>query len=189
MLKLERVQGVVNAVTPIAKKIGNSGAYEVAINIHFIFISSASHLDEMDKGLRKALYKKATKTSKQDDDTPVQADFVQDDKESLIALKFGKKLSSLKWDDELEGYTLIAGSGLTATDPRNMDGVKLKNFNITAQDGGTVKYQCSASFECDREPKGWWCEQLRSTLYISLLPPGVEQSEAFEEEVETEVEE
>jgi hypothetical protein len=184
MLKVEKVQATVNAVTPVAKKMGNSGSYETAMSISLIFITSADHLDQMEKGLRKSLYKKVSKHKKAQVEGEEQGDLLPNDNGELTVPKFGKKLPSIPWADELEGYLLIAGSGLTATEPRGMEGTKLKNFTITAQDGGTIKIQCSASFECDRESKGWWCEQLRSTIELSLIPPGETQSEAFEEEEE-----
>lgn len=190
MLKVERVQAIVNAVTPVAKKQGNSGEYITAMAINLIYITNAAHLDEMDKGLRKALFKKASKSKKgSEDEAPEQGNILPNDNGDLIALKFGKKLSSIKWDDELLGYMLVAGSGLTATEPRGFDDVKIKNFDITAQEGGTIKTQCTALFECDRESKGWWCEQLRSTIELSLIPPGEQQSEAFTEDQEEEAEE
>jgi|SRR5215469_7290602 len=190
MLKVERVQATVNAVTPVAKKMGNSGAYETAMAINLIFITNAAHLDELDKGLRKTLYKKMSKAKKQEviEEGEEQGDLLPNDNGDLTVPKFGKKLMTIGWDDELIGYMLVAGSGLTATEPRGMEDVKLKNFTITAQDGGTVKIQCTASFECERESKGWWCEQLRSTIELSLIPPGESQTEAFEEEEAEEVE-
>jgi hypothetical protein len=187
MLKVERVQAVVNAVTPVAKKQGNSGEYITAMAINLIYITNAAHLDEMDKGLRKALFKKVSKAKKAQAEGEEQGDLLPEDNGDLTALKFGKKLSSIKWDDELLGYLLVAGSGLTATEPRGFEDVKVKNFDITAQEGGTIKTQCSAIFECDRESMGWWCEQLRNTIELSLIPPGEQQSEVFtEDEEETE---
>jgi hypothetical protein len=188
MLKVERVQAVVNAVKPVAKKQGNSGEYITAMAINLIYITNAAHLDEMDKGLRKALFKKVSKAKKAESNVEEQGDLLPNDNGDLTALKFGKKLTTIPWADELHGYMLVAGSGLTATEPRGFDDVKVKNFRITAQEGGTIKTQCTAIFETDREPMGWWCEQLRSTLEISLIPPGEQQSEAFEEQEEVEAE-
>lgn len=190
MLKVERVQAIVNAVTPVAKKQGNSGLYEVGKAINLIFVTSASHLDEMEKGLRKTLYKKVSKAKKAvEEEGQEQGDLLPNENGDLTAPKFGKKMNTIPWTDELLGYMLVAGSGLTATEPKAFEDVKLKNFQITAQDGGTVKIQCSAQFDCDTYHKGWWDEQLRSTIELSLIPPGEQQSEAFTEDQEEEAEE
>jgi hypothetical protein len=186
MLKVERVQAVVNAVTPVAKKQGNSGEYITAMAINLIYITNAAHLDEMDKGLRKALFKKVSKAKKAEGDGEEQGDLLPNDNGDLTALKFGKKLSEINWQDELLGYLLIAGSGLTATEPRGFEDVKIKNFKIAVQEGGTIKTQCTAIFETDRESMGWWCEQLRGTIEASFIPPGEQQSEAFEEQEQEE---
>lgn len=190
MFKLITTGAKISSVTNRAEKHGKE--LVSAQTLRLSCITSALHLDELDGSgnLRKALFKKPSKTKKGgEDEAPEQGTILPNDNGDLIALKFGKKLSSIKWDDELLGYMLVAGSGLTATEPRGFDDVKIKNFDITAQEGGTIKTQCTALFECDRESKGWWCEQLRSTIELSLIPPGEQQSEAFTEDQEEEAEE
>jgi hypothetical protein len=139
----------------------------------------------MQIGLRKALYKKAAKHKKQQDEDKQEMLPGVDD---LTEPRFAGKIPSIKWDDVLEGYRMEIGSGLTATEPRRFTGVKLKNFEIWAQNGGTIKMKCSALVDADRETKGFLCEQLRQTVHISLHPPG-NQEDFIPVEHEEEVEE
>jgi hypothetical protein len=178
MLTIENTQCEINAVTPVACKIGES--YETKISLSLVLVTLASHLDEMEPGLRKALYKKVAKAKRvQDDD---QGELLQGADDNLIEPRFAGKIPSIKWDDVLEGYTVTIGSGLTATDPRVFSGVKLKNFEIQAQNGGTIKMKFSGLFEADRETKGFLCECLRQTLQFSMHPPGDVQTELVQQE-------
>jgi hypothetical protein len=184
MLTIENTQCEVNAVTPVACKIGES--YETKISLSLVLVTLASHLDEMEPGLRKALYKKVAKAKRvQDDD---QGELLQGADDNLIEPRFAGKIPSIKWDDVLEGYNMALGSGLTATEPKCFEGVKLKNFTIWAQSAGMVKIKVSAQVECDTYTKGWLCEILRHDMQLWLSPPGEELDFGFEEEHEEEME-
>jgi hypothetical protein len=183
MLQFENITVEITAIGPVARKMGNSGEYEhgmfVAMHVDSL---SADHLDEMEKGLRKSLYKKVSKQRKKVAEEEVQSDMLPERADDLTQPRYAGKMKSFPWDDILDGYTLSLGSGLTATKPRVFEKVQLKNFKIAVKDGGTISLGLSAIVDCDREHKGWLCEQLRGTLQLSLIPPGSEQTEIVVDE-------
>jgi hypothetical protein len=172
MLHIEKTQAELTAIGPIARKMGNSGEYDHGMFIAFnIEATSADHLDQMEKGLRKSLYKKVAKQRKKLQDEDVQADMVGERPEDLTQPRFAGKLKAFPWSDELEGYTFVMESGLTATEPRTFHKATIKNFKIVVKDAGTISLSGTAIVDCDREHKGWLCEQLRGTSFISMIPP------------------
>src|ERR1700743_749272 len=127
MLQFENITVEITAIGPVARKMGNSGEYDhgmfVAMNAESL---SADHLDEMEKGLRKSLYKKVSKQRKKQADEEVQSDMLPERQDDLTQPRYAGKMKSFPWDDVLSGYTVILGSGLTATTPRTFEKVELK---------------------------------------------------------------
>ena len=183
MLKIENTQCNVSAVTPVSCSIGDEK--ETRMSLCLIFITKADHLDQLKKGLRKALFAKVTKAQREQQEEP-QGDMLPDENAELTEPKFAGKIPSIQWEEVYEGYNLALGSGLTATEPRCFEDVKFKNFTIWAQSGGTIKIKCSALLECDRETKGWLCELLRHDMQLWLSPPGEQLEFDFSEGEETE---
>lgn len=183
MLKIDNTQCNVSAVTPVSCSIGDQK--ETRMSLCLIFITKADHLDQLKKGLRKALFAKVTKAQREQEEEP-QGDMLPDENAELTEPKFAGKIPSIQWEEVYEGYNLALGSGLTATEPRCFKDVKIKNFTIWAQSGGTIKIKCSALLEADRETKGWLCEILRHDMQLWLSPPGEPLEFDFSEEEETE---
>jgi hypothetical protein len=191
MLQIENTSAEVTAIGPVARKMGNSGEYDhgMFIALH-IESTSADHLDQMEKGLRKSLYKKVSKQRKKQAEEDQQSDMLPEREDDMNQPRYAGKMKSFPWDDIVGGYTVVLGSGLTATTPRTFEKAEIKNFKISIKDGGTIALSLTAIVDCDREHKGWLCEQLRGTLQLSLIPPGAEQTEmVVEEEEEESVEE
>jgi hypothetical protein len=186
MLKIDNTQCNVSAVTPVSCSIGDEK--ETRMSLCLVFITQAAHLDQLKRGLRKALYAKVSKANKPVQDDDVQPDMLPDEEAELMEPRFAGKIPSIQWDECYEGYNMALGSGLTATEPRCFEGVKLKNFTIWAQSAGSIKIKVSAQVECDRETKGYLCEMLRHDLQLWLSPPGEPLEFDFSEEDE-EVEE
>lgn len=185
MLQVENTTAEITAVGPIARKMGNSGEYDHGMFVAMHIASmSADHLDEMEKGLRKSLYKKVSKQRKKQADEEAQSDMLPEREDDLTQPRYAGKMKSFPWDDVLSGYTVVLSSGLTATSPRTFEKGELKNFKIAIKDGGTIALTLTAIVDCDREHKGWLCEQLRGSLQLSLIPPGAEQTTLVEEEEE-----
>lgn len=188
MLDLRETIAEITAVGPVARKMGNSGEYEHGMFVAVAIEStSADHLDQMEKGLHKSIYKKVSKQRKKIEDEEVQGEMLPERPDDLTQPRYAGKIKSFPWDDVLEGYTVVMGSGLTATEPRKFERATLKNFKISPKDGGTISLNLTLIMDCDREHKGWLCEQLRGTVELSLLPPG-EQTDLAEEENEEEAE-
>jgi hypothetical protein len=186
MLKIDNTQCNISAVTPVSCSIGEGK--ETRMSLCLIFTTRAEHLDQLKKGLRKALYAKVPKNKKGDDNAEPQSDAFPNEDAELTEQRFAGKLPSIPWDDMLEGYNMALGSGLTATEAKCFEGVKLKNFTIWAQSAGMVKIKVSAQVECDTYTKGWLCEILRHDMQLWLSPPGEELDFGFEEEHEEEME-
>lgn len=184
MLSISNTQCNVSAVTPVSCSIGEEK--ETRMSLCLIFVTKAEHLDQLKKGLRKSLFAKVTKAQKAQQDDEPQGDAFPDESAELTEPKFAGKIPSIQWEEVYEGYNLALGSGLTATKPRTFDGVRLKNFTIWAQSGGTIKIKCSALIECDRESKGWLCEMLRYDMQLWLSPPGEDLAFDFEDDEEAE---
>lgn len=189
MLKIENTQCNISAVTPVSCSIGDEK--ETRMSLCLVFLTKAEHLDQFKKGLRKALYAKVTKSQRaqqEEEQRQQQGDMLPDpdaEQTELTEPRFAGALPSIGWDEVYEGYGLALGSGLTATEPRVFDGVKIKNFTIWAQSSGIIKVKCSALLEADRETKGWLCEILRHDMQLWLSPPGdVLEFDFSEEEAE-----
>lgn len=189
MLDIRDTMAEITAVGPVARKMGNSGEYDHGMFVAFnIESTSADHLDQMEKGLRKSIYKKAAKQRKKVQEEEPQADMLPERADDLTQLRYPGKIKSFPWDDVLEGWTVIMGSGLTATEPKQFLRATIKNFKITPKDAGSISLSGTAIVDADIQESGWLCKQLRGMCLLSLIPPTktdeIEQFIEHEEESE-----
>ena len=189
MLDIRDTMAEITAVGPVARKMGNSGEYDHGMFVAFnIESTSADHLDQMEKGLRKSIYKKAAKQRKKTQDDEPQADMLPERADDLTQLRYPGKIKSFPWDDVLEGWNFVMGSGLTATEPHVFVRATIKNFKITPKDAGSISLSGTAIVDADIPESGWLCKQLRGSCMLSLIPPTENMDIEADREEEAEAE-
>lgn len=182
MFTIKNTGAKVVSVTNRAEKHGKELVPAQTVKLQFL--TQGIHLDELDKSgnLRKALFKKPSHKKAQEG----QSELPMENNGELTEIKL-KNVPSLPFKDVLPGYTLIMGSGLTATQQVEQGACKLADFTITPKENGMVQIEVNCNFPVDEEHAGYFACQVQRLMSITLLPPeydGAESSEEGEEEQE-----
>jgi hypothetical protein len=184
MFEIQQVGAKVNAVINRAEKHGKE--LVAAQTMRLCFITGAEHLDALEgnQSLRKSLFKKRGKASRSEEGTQVELPMGETGDLTEVRLA---RVPSITWKEKLPGYTLMMGSGLTATAPVEQAAVTLSDFTITPKDGGSVQIEVNLGYAVEEGNAGFFACQVQRLVNITLLPPGVELMALPEfEEVEAE---
>lgn len=167
MIKLNKVQARVKAVTPHAEKHGDENV--PALSVRFITSVSAETLDALDGSLRKFFFRKPAKDELVQEELP---GVVSNDGQTKVRYP---KLGAFGWDEKFTGYTVTVGSGLTATDTeKKIDDVDVSKIVFQPKDGGTLVLTFSCNMQnADAELIGAFGMMLQETIELSIEPPSV----------------
>ena len=158
MLALNHAHAKVNGFTPRAERHGDE--IVPAGSMKFTATVSNLILDELSKGLRKDLYRKASSGEQQD---------LIEGQDALNAVKHPRISFSL--DDEFPGYELVIHSGLGLSDPIAVSDVTVKKLELECLEGGSVELTFSCAFHPTSEDAGLLCSLIQNEVEISLAPP------------------
>lgn len=170
MLSFSKVQARITAVTPIAEKHGTENVPAPSLRIHAAL--PAYVLDGLDKGLRKALFRKPA--SDEPEQTALEG---IPNNDGLTKVRFGK-VAGFGWDEKFPGYVATFGSGLTSTTTETeVEDVVLSKIKFAPKDGVTLAFEASLKFEADAELIGTFGVMLGEMVELSLDHPALPQRE------------
>jgi len=160
MFQLDKHEAAISNVNQRIERHGDDRA--LAADIKFTTSVSNSILDQFDKGLREALFRKPAKGEQQS--LPTIG-------ETLTAVKF-PSLEPLKLAHEFAGYELQIDGLLEGTEPILLVDVKLKRFAFEPKEGGSVALTFTASANVDPGELAELSEALiREDVLLTLTPP------------------
>lgn len=160
MFQLQQHEAAIANVNQRIERHGDER--ELAADIKFTTSAGNALLDEFDKGLKEALFRKPGKGEQQDlpiGDNP------------LTAVKF-PSLEPLKLAYEFTGYELQIDGLLEGTESIVMVDVKLKKFVIEPKEGGSVELSFTASAGVSPDELAELSNALiREDVLLTLTPP------------------
>jgi hypothetical protein len=149
----------ISSVNPRAEKHGDDN--KLAADIKFEAQVPNAMLDEFDKDLRKALYRKAGKGEQPDLIAGV---------DGLVAVKF-PRIGALSWEEEFPGYEIELNGGLGLDEPLILVDVTLRKFKFAALEGGSVSVSFSAVCHPEPAEAGQLCALIQEDVELTLTPP------------------
>lgn len=160
-MHLDKHEASITNVNVRREKHGKEG--KLGLDISFAVQTGNATLDLLQKGLRKALYKKAEKGQ--------QMDLVEGS-DGLVALAF-PHLEPIKLDIEYSGFEVLIHGNLDTTDTETaLVDVKLKDFEIKPIEGGSAQIKFKAQLQADldelSEVVDWWMVE---SVRLTLTPP------------------
>jgi len=162
MFQLEKHLVKIASFNPRAEKHGEDN--KLAADIKFEVDVSNAILDEFDKDLRKALYRKAAKGE--------QPDLIEG-ADGLVAVKF-PRIGALSWEEEFPGYEIELDGGLGLADPLILVDVTLRKFKFAAIEGGSVSMSFSAVCHPEPSEAGQLCALIQEQAELTLTPPSAQ---------------
>lgn len=93
------------------------------------------------------------------------------DPEALTELRFTKLQSTLAYEWEGIGYSIVIPYGIGGPSDIRLGEVKLGKFKITPQNGGTVIVEFKAICHPETEDVGRLCEFIQREIDITVTPP------------------
>jgi hypothetical protein len=162
MFQLEKHLVKVASFNPRAEKHGDDN--KLAADIKFEAKVSNAMLDEFDKDLRKALYRKAGKGEQQD---------LIEGADGLVAVKF-PRIGALRWEEEFPGYEIELDGGLGLNEPLILVDVTLRKFSFAALEGGSVSITFSAICHPEPAEAGQLCALIQEDVELTLTPPSAQ---------------
>ena len=79
--------------------------------------------------------------------------------------------SPIKWDEDLEDYTVTIHHGLGGRSDVILGGCKVNGFVLEMKEGGTVALTCRVQCKPDEKQSGRLCMLVQTDCDISLAPP------------------
>jgi len=158
MFGLQKQQVRLANFNPRAEKHGEDN--KLAGDLKIEVVTSNSVLDEFDKGLRQAFFRKPGKGEQQDLIEPG----------ALTEVKF-PKLGVGRWDEEFPGYDLTIETGLGLKDPIVLIDCTLRKFAFEFLQGGSVAVSFSVICHPESKEAGELCALIQSDIELTLTPP------------------
>ena len=159
-MQLDKHEASISNVNVRREKHGKEG--KLGLDISFSVQTGNAQLDLLAKGLKEALYCKAS---------PGQQMDVLEGADGLVALKF-PHLEPVKLDVEYTGFEVEIGGKLEGSSTTLLVDVRLKDFTVKPIEGGsaqiTFKAQLQADLEELSEVVDWWMVE---GVTLSLVPP------------------
>lgn len=159
MFQLQNHTVKVASFNPRSERHGDDNKLAADIKIQLCCTSGA--LDEFDKSLRAALYRKPAKGEQQD---------LIAGPDGLTAVKF-PRIGAVRWDEEFPGYELTIEGGLGLTEPLVLVDVTLRKFSFEPLEGGSVAVTFSVICHPEPEEAGQLCALIQEDAEITLTPP------------------
>lgn len=166
--QFDKHEATVSHVSIRREKHGREG--KLGLDISLAVQTGNGSLDMLQKGLKEALYRKATKGE--------QLDLVEGS-DGLVALKF-PQLEPLKLDIDFTGYEVeLHGNLDTNIDPTVLVDVKLKDFTVKPIEGGSAQITFKAQLQAEpdelSEVVDWW---MNESIRLTLTPPSKQPDQA-----------
>ena len=159
-MQLDKHEASISNVNVRREKHGKEG--KLGLDISFSVQTGNAQLDLLAKGLKEALYCKAS---------PGQQMDVLEGADGLVALKF-PHLEPVKLDVEYTGFEVEIGGKLEGSSTTLLVDVRLKDFTVKPIEGGsaqiTFKAQLQADLEEMSEVVDWWMVE---GVSLTLVPP------------------
>jgi hypothetical protein len=162
MFRLQNQQVRIVNFNPRAEKHGEDNKLAGDLKVEVTLPNSV--LDEFDKGLRQAIYRKPAKGEQQDLIDPA----------SLTSVQF-PKIGALKWDEEFPGYDLEVFSGLGLSEPLILVDCTVRKFAFQPLEGGSVGVTFSVICHPDPAEAGQLCALIQSEADVTLTPPAKQE--------------
>ncbi|MCW5141094.1 hypothetical protein [Burkholderia cenocepacia] len=168
MLSIDRKLVKVKKVTPVEEFKGDKRDYGCSVRIEWLTDNTV--LDELDKHLRPAFYEKeragpkATASPQQEMSLP-RADV------ELTSRKCVNVHTPLKLKNEYDGYTIVFHRGATEKSEIKLGQVKLSEFSVDPQDGGSALIACNAYVKPTVQDRGYIDHMAQTEIEITLTPP------------------
>lgn len=164
MLHVIKVQARIGSVTNVTEKHGDEDVPAMSVGLHFV--AGPAHIDGLDKGLRRSMFRKATK-----EEAP-QTELEGTVEHGGLNKVLFPHVGPINWTEVFTGYTMKVGSGLTTTDTEKViKDVKVSKIRLEPKDGGSVVTKLSAHFEVDETLAGALAVSQGKTIELTLEPP------------------
>lgn len=144
----------------------------LALDLSLTWTTHNTALDMFDAELRPALFA-AMPRGQTEPELPMS---------DLAFLKFMQMIYPVKWETEYEGYTLRLDYGRGGDADKILHLCKVKNFQFTPLEGGSVEIHFSVSSAADitGQMVGIFSEYIQQDIVLTLLPPVVVQGDLID---------
>jgi hypothetical protein len=163
MFNLDKHEAKITSVSPRREKHGKEG--KPGFDVKFVIQTSNATLDTLQKGLKEALFRKASKGEQID---------AFHGAEDLVALRF-PLMEPVSLDIELTGCEICIAGNLEASAETTLVDTKVDGFTIKSVEGGIVWITFSVHVPTSEsvvdelaECVEWWMVE---TVRLSVIPP------------------
>ena len=168
MLSLEQKLVKVKKVTPVEEFKGDKRDYGCSVRIEWL--GDNTTLDTLDKHLRLAFYERENGKPRVEPSGQEGMPLPRVDVE-LTARKSVNVQMPLRLKNEYDGYTIVFHRGATEASAIRLTEVRLTDFDVDLQDGGSVLYSCNAYVKPTVNDRGPIDHMSKTEIEVTLTPP------------------